>query len=124
MEKGIHERYSSLPNDHDLRICFKPRKYLALWFLPAIYILNKCKHTAVILTTNLGGVGSRRLLILKTCPQFRHLLLRKGFRQSGWVLTAASRCLRVFSTSSTTKTTSSLLMMLLAGLSLPSLLRG
>ena len=37
-EKGIHRRYSSSPNDDDLRICFKPRKYLALRFLPAIYI--------------------------------------------------------------------------------------
>ena len=84
--KGIHGRYSSSPNDHDLRICYL-EKYLALRFLPAIYILNKCKHTAVILTTNLGGVGSQHLLILKTCPQFCHLPLRKGFRLSGWVST-------------------------------------
>ena len=84
--KGVHGKYSSSSNDHDFRICYL-EKYLALRFLPAIYILNKCKHTAVILTTNLGGVGSRRLLILKTCPQFRHSPLRKGFRLSGGVPT-------------------------------------
>ena len=79
--RKIQLRSSS--NDHDLRICHL-EKYLYRLY---IYILNKCKHTAAILTTNLGGVSSRRLLILKTRPQPRHSPLRKGFRLSGWVPT-------------------------------------